>query len=361
MRIAVDGRPLHHPFVGIGVYTAEILRRIADEHELFIYLDRALPSRPGYRAEFRAGSGRRFRGFLTANVAFARWAERDRVDVFWSPRHHLPLALAGIPCVVTIHDLVWRVAPETMKPLNRILDATLMPVALARADRVIAVSRDTACRIRNFSGRNDVDTLPLAAREAPIRVPFAHPKPYFLFVGTKEPRKNLTGTVEGFRRAVQGGLTGHDLVLVGGDGWLQPRLRTTIANSGIEGRIIDLGPISEARLAGVYESCSGLVLASFYEGFGIPLVEAMQHGKALITSRIGAMAEVAGDAALFVDPESPASIARAFLRLGHDAATRCRLEAAARRRSRTFSWDRTARGTLHVLAAAARGDQHAGT
>ena len=146
-------------------------------------------------------------------------------------------------------------------------------------------------------------------------------------------------------------------MLVGGDGWLQPRLRTTIANSGIEGRIIDLGPISEARLAGVYESCSGLVLASFYEGFGIPLVEAMQHGKALITSRIGAMAEVAGDAALFVDPESPASIApglpATWPRCGYPlpAGSRPHVDAAER-----SPGTEPPRGTLHVLAAAARGD-----
>ena len=350
MRIAVDGRPLRHPYAGIGVYTREILGRLGRDHELFIYLDRDLPDAPDLPGVCRAGSGRRLTGLVTANVAFPRWARQDAVDVFFSPRHHLPLTLHDIPSVVTIHDLVWRVAAETMRPLNRALDATLMPVALARADRVIAVSRDTANRIERFCGRSDVDTVMLAPRQLPVPEPFEHERPFFLFVGTKEPRKNLPGTLDGFRRAAADGLD-HDLVLVGSDGW-QPGIAERIAASGLSDRVVDLGPISAARLAGVYQACSALVLASFYEGFGIPLVEAMAHGKPVITSNIGAMAEVAGDAALFVDPARPASIADAFLRLARDHDTRQRLGAAAHRRTNSFSWDRAARETAAVLAAA---------
>lgn len=353
MRIAVDGRPLRHPLGGIGVYAYQILCRIADDHELFIYLDRELSEPPAIRGVYRAGPARRLTGLVTANLSFARWARRDEVDVFWSPRHHLPLALGDIPAVVTIHDLVWRLAPETMKPLNRVLDATLMPIALARADGVIAVSADTATRIADYCGRRDVATVALAARRATGAVPFAHPRPYFLFVGTKEPRKNLAGTVDGFRRAVAAGLDDHDLVLAGPYGWKQSGLAKAIADSGVGERIVDLGPISEARLAGVFEACDGLVLASFYEGFGLPLLEAMQHGKPVITSNTGAMAEVAGDAALLVDPHSPEAIARALLQLARDRDTYRRLAANARRRSRTFSWDRAARKTVEVLAAAA--------
>lgn len=348
MRIAVDGRPLRHPFSGIGVYTREVLSRIANDHELFIYLDRK-PERPiNIAGTVRSGPSRRLSGLLTTNVAFAHWAKQDRVDVFFSPRHHLPFALQDTPAVVTIHDMVWRVAPETMQPLNRMLDTTLMPLALSRAERIIAVSADTAKRIAEYSGRRDVTTIHNAPREMSHGVPFTYPRPFFLFVGTKEPRKNLHGTVEGFRRASAAGLN-HDLVLVGPTGWGDSGLGDT----GADDRIVDLGPISDERLSGVYRSCTALALASFYEGFGIPLVEAMHHGKPVITSGTGAMAEIAGDAAILVDPGSPDSIARAFLKLANDREAQRRLAANAQRRSRAFSWDRAAQSTIEVLAGAA--------
>ena len=348
MRIGVDGRPLRHPFSGIGVYTREILSRIARDHELFIYMDRRFERGPDLKGTFRHGPSHRLTGLLTANVAFANWARQDRVDVFFSPRHHLPLTLGHTPAVVTIHDMVWRVAPETMHPLNRLLDTTLMPLSLARADRVIAVSADTATRIAEYSGRRDVTTINNAPREASHAVPFTHPRPYFLFVGTKEPRKNLRGTIEGFRRASAIGLN-HDLVLVGPTGWGESGLGTDMARDPADERIVDLGPISDERLTGVYHSCAALVLASFYEGFGIPLLEAMHHGKPVITSGTGAMAEVAGDAGILVDPDNPASIARAFIKLAKDRAAHRRLAANARRRSRAFSWDRAAQTTMDVL------------
>lgn len=353
MRIAVDGRPLRHPLSGIGVYTREILSRIADDHELFIYMDRRLERPSDLKGTFRHGPSRRSTGLLTANVAFAQWARHDRVDVFFSPRHHLPVTLGLTPAVVTIHDMVWRVAPETMHPLNRLLDTTLMPLALARANRVIAVSADTANRIAEYCGRRDVTTIHNAPREVSHAVPFAHPRPYFLFVGTKEPRKNLRGVVEGFRRASAAGLD-HGLVLVGPTGWGESGLRRVEAVDPADERIVDLGPISDERLAGVYQSCAALVLASFYEGFGIPLVEAMHHGKPVITSGTGAMAQVAGDAGILADPDNPASIARALLKLARDGEAYRRLAANAQRRSRAFSWDRAARSTSDVLDDATR-------
>ena len=353
MRIAVDGRPLHHPYTGIGVYTFELLSRMADEHELFVYLDRELRRRPAFRATFRAGSGRRLRGMATAHFLFARWARQDAVDVFWGPRHNLPLALRGIPGVVTVHDMVWRRAPETMKPLNRLIDSTLMPIALAQAASVLAVSADSAEQVRRFCGRRDVVATPLAARRPTITAPFSYGRPFFLWVGQREPRKNLAGIIAGFRRAVQCGMTSHDLVLVGPRGWKQAGLAATIAGPGVSERIIDLGAISDELLAGVYQACAALVLASFYEGFGIPLLEAMQYGKPVIASGRGSMQELGGDAALLVDPDEPNTIAAAFMRLARDTHTYCQLAANAKRRSKLYSWDRTARDTIAVLAAAA--------
>lgn len=353
MRIAVDGRPLCHPYSGIGVYTFELLGRMADEHELFVYVDRPINDKLGFRAIFRTGSKGVFSRLVTTHLEFSRWARQDAADVFWGPRHNLPLALRGVPGVVTIHDMVWRRAPATMKPLNRLIDSILMPIALERASAVLAVSDSTAEQVRQFSGRPDIVVTPLAPRQSTVSAPFVHPRPFFLWVGNREPRKNLSGVVSAFNLAVQRGLTSHDLVLVGPRGWNQPHLAAEIAESGAADRIIDLGVVSDQLLDGIYRACAALVWPSFYEGFGIPLVEAMQYGKPVITSRSGATAEVAGNAGLLVDPHQSSAIAAALLRLAHDPATYQRLAANATQRSQSYSWDRTARKTVDTLAAAA--------
>lgn len=365
LRVAVDGRPLRHPHTGVGVYTCELLTRLATQCELFVYLDRFM-EQPDFGATFRIPHqnplgkrprrqrGPRLGGFLRANFQFPRWARADGAHVFWSPRHHLPLALRDLPTVLTIHDLVWRVAPRTMRPLNRLADAALMPLAVRQADRVIAVSEHTRSSILRWRPRPGVCVTPLAASTVAKSVAFAHPRPFFLFVGTREPRKNLTGIIEAFRLAVAAGLTGHDLVLAGGTGWKEGGWQRQLEASGLGRRVVDLGALPPERLAGVYAAATALVLVSFHEGFGIPLVEAMRQGTPAIASNVGSLPEVAADAALWVDPSRPHAIAAAMLRLATDRPFRERLAANARRRAAHFSWDTTAARTLAILKAAAQ-------
>ncbi len=354
LRIGVDGRPLRNPFTGIGIYTQEILARLAEHHDLFVYLDDfrdcALNEEPPFAATFRSGSGHGIPAPFVVHALFPRWARRDQVDVFFSPRHHLPALLAYVPTVVTIHDLVWRVAPETMRRANRLLEAALMPAALKRADHVIAVSEDTATRLAPYRSRN-VHVIHEGARCLPQALPFAHPRPFFLFVGTKEPRKNLHGVIDGFARACERGLPSVDLILAGSDGWREPTLDAVI---DADDRIVDLGAVSEQVLASLYAGCLGVVMASHYEGFGLPLVEAMQRGKPAIAANAGALAEIAGDAAVLVNPADTRDIARGFLTLGADNEAYGQHAMAAERRASRFSWDRAAQETAHILRMAAR-------
>ena len=362
MRIAIDGRPLRHPHTGIGVYTRELLPRLAQRCELFVYFDRQVPATFGFPATFRMpawlGGASRLApaaGFAVANLMFACWARRDRADAFWSPRHHLPLALGRVPAVVTVHDMVWRTAPATMRPLNRLLDAALMPLALARAARVIAVSEYTRAQILRWRERDGICVTPLAP-VAPARgAPFQHPRPFFLFVGTKEPRKNLEGLIEGFAIAADEGMRGCDLLLAGGSGWRQATLPGLIEACCVGHRIFDLGALSDERLAGVYAASMAVALPSFDEGFGIPIVEAMRYGKPIIAARAGALPEVAGAAALLIDPAQPRDIAQALKRLATERELRERLAANARQRAKRYSWQRTAAQTLRALEAAAHG------
>ena len=353
LRIGVDGRPLRNPFTGIGIYTREILARLAKHHDLSVYLDdfrdSGLAEDPPFAATFRSGAKRRLPDPLVVHTLFPLWAGKDAVEVFFSPRHHLPALLGNLPTVVTIHDLVWRVAPETMRGANRLLETALMPVALKRADHIIAVSQDTATRLAPYRTRN-VHVIHEGARCLPKALPHRHPRPFFLFVGTREPRKNLGGVIEGFVHACASGLPPVDLLLAGSQGWHEPTLDAAIAAND---RIIDLGVVNEDVLASLYAGCIGVVMASHYEGFGLPLVEAMQCGKPAIAANAGALAEVAGDAAVLVNPADTLDIARGFLTLGADNGAYSTHAAAAERRAALFSWDHAAEKTAAILHAAA--------
>jgi glycosyltransferase involved in cell wall biosynthesis len=170
--------------------------------------------------------------------------------------------------------------------------------------------------------------------------------PYILFVGTLEPRKNLVSLVRAYRRAAEAGIP-QTLVLAGATGWGAGPLERELALEG-PGRIVRTGWLSEGDLDAVYRGASLFVYPSLYEGFGLPVLEAMARGVPTIASATSSLPEVTGDAALGVDPGSPTDIARAIRAIATDEALAARLADAGRRRATLFSWDETARLTLRA-------------
>ena len=365
MRIAVDARPLIAPRTGIGRYLAELLRRMPQQsnHQWFLYGPGAAWATSVPSAE-KHSTARAARGNvvvrtpsrvdeLHAQVLFPRWAALDRADVFWSPRHRVPIRLST-PAVVTIHDLVWKHAPETMRTLRYLIERATMPRTIRRARRLIAVSRATQCSIkRYFPEAADKTTVVHAASfAAASAIPAARaPRPFGLFVGTFEPRKNLERLLEAFARIKDD--VEHDLHLVGGTGWRMPKPSVLIRANGLEDRVRQLGSLEDEDLLRQYAGCDFVAMPSLYEGFGLPIIEAMTFGKPVLTGNTSAMPEIAGDAGLFVDPTSTEDIARGLKRLMTDSALRSRLAAAARQRASDFSWDRAAAETIRVIESAA--------
>jgi hypothetical protein len=153
VRIAVDARPLAHPHTGIGRYTESLLKRLVESgHQWFLYSDRAITPRfpTDDRVQIRTGNTRPGSplSLFYSQLVFPRWARGDCVDLFWSPRHHLPLRLPmSVKGVVTVHDLVWKRFPETMQGKNKWLERGLMGPSLRKAAGIIAVSRFTASEI----------------------------------------------------------------------------------------------------------------------------------------------------------------------------------------------------------------------
>ena len=367
MRIAVDARPLAHPHTGIGRYTEALLRRmVGSGHQWFLYSDRGLLLRFDFddHVQLRtagAGPGSPF-SLLYSQLVFPRWARGDCVDLFWSPRHHLPLRLPGkVAGVVTIHDLVWKRFPETMMKSNLWLERMLMGPSLHSARRVICVSDFTAKELsREYPKLSAVCRVVHEAAETVVKpdeqaAPVPE-QPFLLFVGTLEPRKNLPRLLRAFARLVRTTDLPHQLLVVGARGWAGEDLDSLARQLDIAARVKLRGRLSDAELRALYQSTVALVMPSLYEGFGLPVLEAMQYGAPVIVSKAGALPEVAGEGGLLVDPLSEDSIFRQMLRLCSDRQLRATLSDRARQQAQRFSWDKAAQQTLAVLEEACSGD-----
>ena len=347
---------------GIGRYTYEILNRsVSMGHEWFLYSHRplAVGSWTQKNVNLRIGHiPKRMLRMLWLQTAVPVMAIRDKVDVFWSPAHRLPSMLPHrIARVVTIHDLVWKHAGETMRPFSRWLDATLMPKAIRIADRVITVSANTAVDVLSEMpyAEGKLCQISLGASNLAPAAEFSSLKaigleaPYFLFVGTMEPRKNLTGLIEAYSRLPVELKSRALLAIAGGKGWGGVDVAAVAGKFGIRERIRVLGYVSDEQLATLYEHAMFLAMPSFYEGFGLPLLEAMSRGTPVLTSNCTSMPEVAGDAGLLVDPHDVDSITRALQTFLSDETFVRNLGLRATINAQRFSWELTARQTLHVI------------
>jgi len=274
---------------------------------------------------------------------------------FFAPRRHLPAVRALVP---TVHDLAFLRLPgtvqqETLNNLRRRL-----PGALFGADALIAVSDATARDLTELTGTTARRVHVIHEGVDPAFGRSAGPPPnglpdrYLLFVSTLEPRKNLVGILEGFRRAVTVGYQG-DLVLVGKWGWRAEAARLALAASPVASRIHHLDYLDRAVLNTVLRRAEALLFPSFLEGFGLPVVEAMACGVPVIVSNATSLPEVAGEAGYYVDPHRPDSIAAAILQVGADPAERrLRVELGLARAAR-FRWEEAAAATAGVFRRAA--------
>jgi glycosyltransferase involved in cell wall biosynthesis len=359
MRIAVDARPLSLPITGIGRYTYSLLTELTTVgHEWCLYSDSPLETGLSGlgNVTLRCGNANpsSLRGLYYSQWQYRNWIKRDKPDLFWSPRHHLPINLdRPLLQVLTIHDVVWKRFPETMTWQARSLERLLMPRSIRQARRIICVSHFTASEIENFwpeqAGKCTVIPSGVSADEEHGLQEADIEKPYVLFVGTLEPRKNLQLLLEAFAGLVRDGAIQESLVIVGAEGWGELNLAKVVKSLGVEERVSILGYVSDDHLSSLYMGARCLVMPSLYEGFGLPVLEAISFGVPVIVSDAGSLPEVAGDAGLIVDPNSRHSMAQAMSRLLNDDVFHAQLVKRARTRSGEYSWRKAANETLRLF------------
>jgi glycosyltransferase involved in cell wall biosynthesis len=259
------------------------------------------------------------------------------------------------PLVVTIHDLAFLEFPALYPRQWRLMYRAALARAVRSADAIITVSRHTAEDLgrRTRVDQRKVHVIPLAASlpasESDTTEVLDRLKirtPYLLFVGTLEPRKNLVRLVRAYRRIAGRGAP-HSLVLAGPIGWRPQALLREISLEG-PGQIILTGYTKPEDLDALYRGAEALVYPSLYEGFGLPLLEAMGRGTPCLVSTSSSLPEVAGEAALPVDPRSVTGLAEAMERIVTDRELSARLRQAGLARAARFSWEGTARLTLDV-------------
>jgi glycosyltransferase involved in cell wall biosynthesis len=326
LRVGLDVSPLAQTRGGTSRYISSLFAAISDIGK--VSFRRYTFAGPG-RA---AAAVRDVAWYLAALPLGVRW---DDVDVLHCPSHRAPTAVAR-PLVVTFHDLAVLRHPHAFNRWTRTYSRALVPRVAARADRIVAVSEFTASELVELLGLRSEKIVVIPHG---VGAPFVADGPaaegdYVLAVATPEPRKNLPRLFEAFGRS---SLAGTELLVVGAGGWGGVHVRGE--------RVRALGHVPDDELARLYRGARCVAYVSLYEGFGLPVLEAMASGAPVVAADIPALREVAGDAAVFVDPLDPASISS-----GLEEAVRRRdeLSAAGRERAASFTWPAAARRTVEV-------------
>lgn len=372
MRIAVNTRMLlQGRLEGIGWYTYEVLLRLTrrhPEHEFIFFFDR------DWDPDFVfAPNVTPVRVFPPARhpLLFWIWFEwrlpallrRCRADVFFSPDGFLSLR-TPLPTLLTVHDLAYKHFPDHVTGLQSAYYRHFMPRFLRRADHIVAVSEATRRDILDSGidpGKVSVAHNGANPRFRPagaedcraLREEFTGGRPYFLYVGAIHPRKNVARLVRAWSLFRRESGRPHCLVLLGRMAWMAEDVRQAIEESPFREDILTVGYQAD-RLPEFYSAAEALVYVSLFEGFGIPVLEALCCDTPVITSRVSSMPEVAGPAALLVDPEDVTAISAALRRVAEEPALREDLVAGGRRQRERFSWDLAAEKVwtqLQILAA----------
>jgi glycosyltransferase involved in cell wall biosynthesis len=363
VRIGIDVRKLHD--FGIGTYIRNLLRQLArlDRETEYVLL-----SRP--EDQLALGSlGENFRSvsetagnYSVAEQVRVPWAlKRERVDLFHAPHYVLP-PLVHCKSVVTIHDCIHLMFPQYLP--NRLAHSyARMSIAMAakRATRVLTVSQSSKRDILKFvdvpSDKIDViynaydERFGIEPREEDVvrvRERYQLHGEFVLYAGNVKPHKNLARLIEAFHHVRNRGLDHLKLVLIGDDISKYASLRRAVHQHQLHKYVRFLGYLPEETLAVMYSLAGVFVFPSLYEGFGLPPLEAMASGTPVVTSNVSSLPEVAGDAALLVDPYDPTSIADGIYTVLTDVSVRRDLRQRGLARARQFSWETSVRRVREI-------------
>ncbi len=396
MRIGIDCRTILHPEkgegAGVGHYTYQLVRhllKIDKKNTYILFFDRSVQKRRIAKFKQKNALIRFFpfiqykrlmpQGFshLLVNAALSR----EKLDVFHSPALFLPRSYQG-SSVITVHDLCIYKFPELTSSVKPLFLKTIIPDTLKEAKKIIAVSSSTAKDLSEFFdfSRKKIEVVFHGldqrffkkvglSKIGKIKQKYGISKNYLLFLGTLEPRKNIIRIIEAYERLRDGLIriqpaskgvkrgrvfSRYQLVLAGSKGFKFQEIKKKISQSEYKKDIILPGYIEADDLGPLFSGAKLFIFPSIYEGFGLPISEAMAKGVPVITSNASSIPEVTGEAAILVDPYNVAEIAQAIYNLLIDKNLRKELKQKGQRRAKKFSWEECAKRTLKVYKQASK-------
>lgn len=352
MRLGIDAHPLREPLTGVGRYIYEILARFPGGMDIVLYSKSAPLLPPSFHdMPHKVRLYPSVPWAVSVQTAVVRDMATDKLDVFWAPNAVGPL-LTKTPTVLTTHDLTFRICGNTMRLRRRILESLLVTRSLRRASSVLSVSNATADLVRQAYPEvaRRVTVTQIDGASLPTAQRLVERRHFVLAVGTIEPRKNLIVLLDAIELLWANG-TRVPLVIVGSLGWRSSRFRERLdrLSSRFPAAVEMRSFPDDAELVKLYRTCTAFIAASIYEGFGMPLVEAMREAAPVVASDIAAFREVGGNAPIFVDHSSSSAFAAAIAAIVGDEDAWRRRSHASLEQAKKFSWTETARQTFHIL------------
>ncbi len=361
MKIAIDIRTAGGEKAGKGWFTFHITQNLLKNdkgNEYILYAKDGIPGFEFPNAKLKLTKGKGI--FWHRNVA--KDIKKEKIDLFFAPSSYIIPSLLPkhIKTIIAIHDLVAFLFPETHNKKATFIEKLFLKKAIKKSDHIITVSENTKHDvIKKFKPpKNQITTIYNSANPDYKPVPKESlkdfikktnlPRKFFVAVGTLIPRKNYLNLLKALT-ILQETHPNHHLMIVGGKGWQNEEIHNLIRTNYLNKKVHLLGYLSTTSIRNLYNLATALVFPSFYEGFGIPPLEAMRCGCSVIASYTSSIPEVVGDAALLINPESPEEIAANMKKIIEDEDLQEDLKNRGLLQSKKFSWEDSAHKLLQII------------
>ena len=380
MKIAIDALPIMSQKTGIGYYTHHLISQfvtIAPDDDFYLCdvlfespfctivklgndLSNAYQFIRISKVPFPFVTFTRFLFFIQQKL-IGKAPKIEEMDIFFGPNYR-GIFKESMRTVITIHDMVHKYFPETIGGENLKYLTNKLPNIAKKAHCVITDSESTKNDIIKLLNVPEekvkviylgvdgvfkplIDTKALAS----VKKRYGLPEKFILFLGTIEPRKNIQGLMKAYAKLCEETSFNHDLVLAGDIQWKSGGLKNLIKDLRFVDRVRFIGYVDETDLANLYNLADIFVYPSFYEGFGLPIIEAMACGVPVVTSNTSSLPEIAGNAAVLIDPHSIDDLAQGIKRVLSDNELRQNLIRSGLERAKLFTWEKCAREIMKVF------------